>query len=213
MTLPAPSFDRVARIYRWAEYLSLGFLLERTREHHLPALTDRRQALILGDGDGRFLVRLLRQNPNLQALAIDTSATMLQLLRSRCAFAADRLQTRQTSALFVDAPSGTDLVTTHFLLDCFTQSEVETLAQRLAAQLAPDSLWLVSDFAIPHNSLLRPLASLYIRTLYLAFRLLTGLRTTHLPSPQSALIRAGFERIARHERIFGLLYTELWLRP
>jgi SAM-dependent methyltransferase len=213
MTQRSPNFDRVARIYRWAEYLSLGPLLERTREHHLPALTDRRHALILGDGDGRFLARLLHQNSTLQALAIDTSATMLQLLRMRCAFAADRLQTQQTSALTLHPPPGTDLITTHFLLDCFTQPEVDALTQRLAARVAPGTLWLVSDFAIPAHPFLRPLASLYIRVLYLAFALLTGLHTTHLPDPQSALTSAGFTRIAHHQRLFGLLYTEVWLLP
>jgi ubiquinone/menaquinone biosynthesis C-methylase UbiE len=209
---PSPNFDRVARLYRWAEYLSLGTQLERTREYHLPALTDRRHALILGDGDGRFLAHLLRQNPALQAIAIDTSATMLKLLRSRCSFATDRLQTQQISALTVDVSADTDLVTTHFLLDCFTQPDVDALTRRLAAQLAPGAVWLVSDFAIPTAPLLRPLARLYVRGLYLAFSLLAGLRTTHLPDPQSSLSSAGFVRIGRQERLFGLLYTELWQR-
>jgi SAM-dependent methyltransferase len=206
----SPNFDPVARIYRWAEYLTLGPLLQRTREHHLPALMDSRQALVLGDGDGRFLARLLESNSALHATAIDTSAAMLDLLRSRCAFAANRLQTEQLSALLVDAPPRTDLVVTHFLLDCFTQPEVDALAQRMAAQLAHGTLWVVSDFAVPPKPLLRDLARLYIRLLYIAFGLLTGLQTTRLPDPQSALSRAGFLRIERSERLFGLLYTELW---
>ena len=84
MTPNPPNFDSIARIYRWAEYLSLGPLLVRTRNHFLPQLTPCRRALVLGDGDGRFLARLLQQNPDLHALAVDTSATMLHLLRERC---------------------------------------------------------------------------------------------------------------------------------
>jgi hypothetical protein len=208
----APNFDRVGRLYRWAEYLSLGQFLEHTREHHLPCLLDRRRALVLGDGDGRFLARLLHQNPNLQALAVDTSAVMLHLLRSRCHFAAARLETLQTSALAVDAPPATDLIVTHFFLDCLTQPEVDRLTRHLAPQVAPGTLWLLSDFALPPNPLLRPVAALYIRCLYLAFALLTGLRVRHLPDPQAALTNAGFELLARHERLLGLLYTELWQR-
>ncbi|MCU1248095.1 MAG: methyltransferase type 12 [Edaphobacter sp.] len=60
-----PSFDRIARPYHWLEYLTLGKALERCRNHHLPQLLDRRHALVLGDGDGRFLAQLLKQNPNL----------------------------------------------------------------------------------------------------------------------------------------------------
>jgi hypothetical protein len=207
-----PNFDRVASIYRWAEYLSLGPILERTREHFLPQLADRHRALVLGDGDGRFLARLLHQNPTLQALAVDTSAAMLHLLTQRCHFASARLETLQASALHIDAPPATDLIVTHFFLDCLTQPEVDRLTHHLAAQVAPGTLWLLSDFALPPNPLLRPLAALYIRGLYLAFALLTGLRISRLPDPQSALTNAGFKLLARHQRLSGLLYTELWQR-
>jgi hypothetical protein len=241
-----PNFDRVARIYRYAEYLTLGPLLQRTRTHFLPQLPPRHQALILGDGDGRFLTRLLASQPQLHALAVDTSATMLHLLRHRCHPHADRLQTLQASALDLFPPSkasspttsgypepsgsgliaplekeaggdpglqpwiSTDLITTHFFLDCLTQPELNTLTQTIADHTAPGTLWVLSDFGPPHPRLLRPLAALYIRALYLAFRILTGLRVTHLPNPQSALTAAGFDRIARHDLLHGLLYTEIW---
>jgi hypothetical protein len=104
-----------------------------------------------------------------------------------------------------------DLIVTHFFLDCLTQLEVDRLALRLAI-VRPGTLWLLSDFGPPSPKLLKPLAALYIRALYLAFRILTGLRTHHLPNPQSSLASAGFTRIARHERLFGLIYTELWQR-
>ena len=94
-----PNFNPIARPYRWLEYLTLGPILQQTRLHHLPSLTQQKSALVLGDGDGRFLSKLLSQNPHLQAEAIDTSATMLQLLRQRCAPYTDRLQTHQTNAL------------------------------------------------------------------------------------------------------------------
>jgi hypothetical protein len=76
--------------------------------------------------------------------------------------------------------------------------------------LEPDTLWVISDFALPPAPWLRPLASIYIDLLYLAFRLLTGLRVSRLPEPQAAFRSAGFFRIARHEWLGGLLYTEIW---
>jgi ubiquinone/menaquinone biosynthesis C-methylase UbiE len=214
MNPPQPNFDRVARIYRWAEYLSLGPLLIRTRTRYLPQVAHSRRALVLGDGDGRFLARLLQQNPSIHALAVDTSAKMLHLLRQRCLRAAPRaaLNTLQASALEITPSRDTDLIVTHFFLDCFPQPEVDALTERIAAQVQPGTLWLLSDFAVPSSRILRPLAALYIRALYLAFRVLTGLRTTRLPDPHEALARAGFMRITRHERLCGLLYTELWQR-
>jgi SAM-dependent methyltransferase len=196
----APSFDPVARIYRWAEYLTLGPLLQRTRTHFLPQLADRRRALVLGDGDGRFLAKLLAQNPTLHATAVDTSEQMLQLLRSRCDF--ERLETIHADALTIAPPPGTDLIVTHFFLDCFTQEEVNALALKLAQ---PGVLWLVSDFRASD-----PISRAYVRSLYFAFRILTGLRITHLPDPAAALSAAGFHRIAHHPSLGGVLYTELW---
>jgi len=204
-----PNFDRVARIYRWAEYASLGPLLQRTRTHFLPQLMDRRNALVLGDGDGRFLERLMRQNPQLHATAVDTSATMLQLLRQRCGDAA-RLRTLQVSALEVEVLRGVDLVVTHFFLDCLPQADVEMLAQRVAAKTEQGTLWLLSDFQVPERPVVGPLSKLYIRGLYLAFGVLTGLRVRSLPDPQGALKRAGFTCIGRHEKLRGLIYAEIW---
>jgi ubiquinone/menaquinone biosynthesis C-methylase UbiE len=205
-----PNFDRVARLYRWAEYLTLGPLLQRTRTHFLPQLPPIHNALILGDGDGRFLAQLLRTQPTLQALAVDTSAAMLHLLRRRCQPFSARLQTLQASALTFAPMAAPDLITTHFFLDCLTQPEVDSLTLNLASTLAPGVLWLLSDFGQPHPRALRPFAALYIRALYLAFRILTNLRVTHLPDPQTSLSRAGFHRIARHDRLCGLIYTEIW---
>jgi SAM-dependent methyltransferase len=196
-------------VYRWAEYASLGRTLERAREFFLPRLVECRSVLALGDGDGRFLARLLRQNREAKAVAIDTSAAMLGLLRGRCG---SRVITRQGSALEATAEAGTDLVVTHFFLDCLTQEEVDGLALRLAAQVQRGALWVVSDFGVPRVGWLRPLAAVYVRSLYLAFRILTGLRVTRLPDPQRALAGAGFEPLERREFLLGLIYTELWQR-
>src|ERR1700759_3335682 len=79
-----PNFDRLATPYRWMELLTFGPLLQQTRTHFLPHLFDRRQALVLGDGDGRFTAELLRRYPNIQVHAVDGSAAMLHALTHRC---------------------------------------------------------------------------------------------------------------------------------
>ena len=228
--MTTPNFDRIARAYRWLEYLTFGPLLERTRNHYLPHLHACRQALILGDGDGRFTARLLAENPTLQADAVDLSAKMLGLMRlrvphpreapgpptgrtrpvgwSRVGFE-NQLRTHHTDARTFTPTTAPDLVVTHFFLDCLTQREVETLIARLATTLQSNALWLVSDFRIPSGPLRWP-ARAYVRTLYLAFRILTGLRVTHLPDHGTPLRRNGFVRISTCTRFFGLLTSELW---
>jgi ubiquinone/menaquinone biosynthesis C-methylase UbiE len=207
------NFNLIARPYRWLEYLTLGQALEHCRLHHLPQLFPQTSALILGDGDGRFLAQLLTQSPHLYADAVDTSPTMLHLLRQRCAAtapdAATRLQTHQTNALTYTPTRTYDLVVTHFFLDCLTQPELNTLITRITPSLSPQALWLVSDFQIPAGPIRLP-AKLLVRTLYFAFRVLTGLRTTRLPNHEAPLTQAGFHRIAQHQSLFGILTTQLW---
>lgn len=211
MTRQLADFDWIARPYRVLEYLTLGRMLERTREYFLPLLRDSTHALVIGDGDGRFLAKLLHANPRLRATATDSSATMLELLCRRCNPFAGRLQTQQSDARLTlprtDKPY--DLVVTHFFLDCLKQDELLDLVQRVKPLLVPCALWVVSDFRIPAGSLYLP-AWLYVRGLYLCFRILTGLRTTRLPNHASAMRDAGFVCIGRKYLLAGLLAAEIW---
>ena len=217
MNAAEPSFDRIARPYRWLEYLTLGRALETCRLHYLPELLAHnpacQRALVLGDGDGRFLAQLLMQNPQLHVDAVDTSAMMLELLRQRCEATAPnavtRLRSHHANALTVSLEGPYDLVVTHFFLDCLTQSELQSLITRITPALTPNALWLLSDFRTP-SGLMRLPAMALINTLYFAFRILTGLRTTHLPNHSMALAQAGLTRIFQHISLAGLLTTELW---
>jgi SAM-dependent methyltransferase len=208
-----PNFNLIARPYNWVEHLALGNALENCRTHYLPQLLDRRHALVLGDGDGRFLAQLLKHNPQLHADAVDTSTTMLHLLRQRCEAAtpnaALRLRTHHANALLYPLNGSYDLIVAHFFLDCLTQPELNTLITRIAEHLHPGALWLISDFRIPPGPLRLP-ARLLIRSLYLAFRFLAGLRTTRLPDHATPLTQSGLTRIAHQHRLAGLLTTELW---
>lgn len=208
-----PNFDRVARIYRWAEYASLGSLLQRTRRYFLPALRECRRAMVLGDGDGRFLAKLMAQNALMQAVAVDTSAAMLELLRRNCVRAAANAEERQTlvraSALETMPAEDTDLIVTHFFLDCLTQAEVETLCGRVVARLENGALWVVSEFRIPEGTMRWPARAL-VRGLYIGFRMLAGLRTAELPDHTRALRAAGFVKVAQRLSLAGVLTAEVW---
>lgn len=207
------NFNRIAKPYRWLEYLTLGRALERCRLHFLPELLQQKNSLVIGDGDGRFLATLMAANRNLQANAVDASANMLHLLSKRCeASASDvsaRLRIQHASALAFVSNGPHDLVATHFFLDCLSQSDLEHLILRIVPTLAPGALWVVSDFRIPQGFMRLP-ARFIVRFLYLGFRILTGLRTTRLPNYTTPLIQAGLTRIKCHYSLAGLLTTELW---
>ncbi len=208
-----PNFDLIASAYRWMEYLSLGNLLERTRFRPLEAgsLDDSRSALVLGDGDGRFTARLLRSNPGLRVTAVDASAGMLRLLHRRCAPFRHRLSVQQCDARAFLPESRFDLVVTHFFLDCLSDREVHELVERIAPALEPGAQWVVSEFAVP-DGWFKWLAWAFVRGLYLAFRLLTGLRVTRLPRYAVALEEFGFRRLSAKKLLGGVLVSEVWQR-
>lgn len=207
----------MARVYRAMEYASFGPMLERCRFFFLPELRDARRALVLGDGDGRFLARLLGACPALHADAVDGSPAMLRRLRERAVGtgAGERVTTACADLRgYRPERRGYDLVATHFFLDCLTDEECRQLAARVRPTLAPGAHWVVSEFEVPEGDALRAgLCRLTIAGLYAAFRVLTGLRVRRLPEWREALRQAGLIRRQRRAWLGGLLVAELWELP
>lgn len=209
--IDGPDFDSVARAYRWMEYLSLGTMLERVRFWALDAglLDGATRVLVLGDGDGRFTARMMARNVGVEVEAVDLSAEMLRLLERRCLAFGPRLTTQRGDARLLQLEAGADLVVTHFFLDCLQQEEVGALVRRIAAGLTPGASWVVSEFCVPRGWLLIP-ARLLVRGLYLAFRVLTGLRVTRLPDHARELRACGFGVVAERRFLGGLLVSQVW---
>ncbi len=209
---PAPDFNRLVRLYRWMEYASFGPWLWWCRCAFLDDLRNRRHALVLGDGDGRFTARLLRLNPGLHIDAVDASPAMLRALARRASPYADRLRTHCADLRLW--PSETDepydLIVTHFFLDCLDPDEICSLAARLRAAASPTALWVVSEFAVPSAGVERMLARPIVSGLYRAFGWMTGLVVRELPDHGAALREAGFSLQKNRVWLGGLLASQIW---
>jgi ubiquinone/menaquinone biosynthesis C-methylase UbiE len=207
-----PNFDNLARFYRWMEKVTFGQSLWRCRCRFLDELRDCRNALALGDGDGRFTARLLQQNPHIQIEAVDASSTMLRTLQRNAGVHSDRVRTHQADARQWEPGDATyDLIVTHFFLDCLTTEEVATLAERLRPCTTNQTKWVVSEFAIPQGWFGMLVAWPLVNGLYLSFKLLTGLRTSRLPRHRTALSNAGFVLDRKSSALGGLLLSEIWV--
>lgn len=210
---PAPDFTRLARLYRWMEYLSFGPWLWWCRCAFLHDLYGCRHALILGDGDGRFTARLLGVNPAIRIDTVDASPAMLGALERRTAAHAARLRIEQADLRAwqpaADAPRY-DLIVTHFFLDFLTTEEVAALAVKLRRAAAPGTLWIVSEFAIPPAGAGRMFARPIVAGLYGAFGWMTGLAVRSLPDYEAALRLAGFSLERNRPWLGGLLVSQRW---
>lgn len=211
MNAPA-NFNRLSRAYRWLEWATFGPWLMSCRCAFLDRMRSSRAALVLGDGDGRFTARLLNKNPLVQIDAADASQAMLHALVRNAGVHAKRLRMHRSDARKWEPPGAPyDLIVTHFFLDCLTTGEIAALATRLRACVTPSALWVVSEFAIPRGWFGWLVARPLIATLYLAFRLLTGLQIRRLPEHRTALGQSGFILARLHHSLGGLLVSELWV--
>jgi hypothetical protein len=206
-----PNFDRLARIYRWLEWLTFGPLLSRCRSAFRDRLSHRRRALILGDGDGRFSAALLRTNPAIQIDALDGSRAMLSQLVRRAGSHANRVKVcRADARAWEPSGPGYDLIVTHFFLDCLSTDEISSLAVQVRASVLPDALWVVSEFTVPPGSYGKVVARPLVAFLYRAFGWLTGLQIRSLPDYRHALGVAGFQVVEQRRFLGGLLVAEAW---
>jgi len=197
--------DSIARWYRWMEYAAFGNTLQQRRTAFLADVADARRALVLGDGDGRFLSRLVEQSALAQIDYVDLSRRMLELAQARAG--TGRVTYHQADALEIALPErGYDLIVTHFFLDCFDESTVEALVDRVAVAACPHARWLVSEFRRTWWS--RPL----LASLYFFFRITTGLKTRCLIDHRPVLMRHGFRMVRGESAWRGLLSSELWVR-
>jgi Methyltransferase domain len=211
------SFDRVARPYRWLEYLSFGPWLGRCRSAQLDHLSPARCALLLGDGDGRFLARLLSTNLSLTADVIDSSRSMLRLLDRRVRRSGPRARRRicphHADALEWEPVGSYDLIVAHFFLDCFFPQQLEQLLDRVLPHALPGAQWVISEFAIPRNPFAAWLAGGVIGLLYRAFGVLTGLGVRTLPDYAAAFRRRGLTLSQDRRFLAGLLCSQVWSVP
>jgi SAM-dependent methyltransferase len=204
--------DRIARSYRWLEYAAFGRTLIRARFDYLAYTTTARRVLILGEGDGRFLARLLRRNRQANVTVVESSGRMIELAQSRVP-RSDRLRVDfYRLDAFADAlPDGPfDLAVSHFFLDVLTPRGAQAVIDKVTARLAPGATWLVSEFQVPPRGIRRQHARLWLAAMYRFFSATTGLGASRLPDYRAALESRGWTEVEHRERRFGLIRSQVW---
>lgn len=201
---------RLARWYRWIEYAAFGRALELRRFAFLPHLVSARRVLILGEGDGRTLARLLTVAPMARFDVVELSPEMISLARRRTN-QSDRIGFHCRDARTENWPAEHyDAIVTHFFLDCFSEADARWLIRKLAYTLKPGGAWLISEFAIPNSGWLRLQAQLWIWTMYRFFHMTTGLSAKVLPPIADLMREAGMRRVKQETRRGGLIISEIW---
>jgi ubiquinone/menaquinone biosynthesis C-methylase UbiE len=207
------SFDPLAPAYRWMEFVLAGEKLQRCRTAFLNHVADARDILILGEGNGRFLVECAQVSSSARITCVDESARMLELAKQRLerVGSSRNVQFLRYDALTWVPPRGAfDLIVTHFFLDCFRPDQLEKLLASLAYACRPGARWLLADFQIPDRGLARWRAAAIHQLMYAFFRLATRLPARRLTAPDPMLKSAGFVLKQRMVAEWQLLHSDLW---
>jgi ubiquinone/menaquinone biosynthesis C-methylase UbiE len=208
------SFNTLAPYYRGMELALAGGVLQRCRTSFLAETKHSRHALLLGEGPGRFLVELLRANPDVEVTCVERSPRMIEA--ARCDLTASelaRVRFEQVDALTWQPPQTVfDLVVTHFFLDCFRCEELGKLIAKVAASTTDDARWLLADFRLPEHGWRKWRAKTVLTLMYAFFRFTTGLSAAQLTSPSGFLEASGFRLADQQLANFGLVHSDLWRR-
>jgi len=208
------SFDALAPHYRWMEFVLAGSKLQRCRTAFLSQVTHCQNVLIVGEGNGRFLLECRRALPQASITCVDASARMLALARAR--LRAGGLNLLHTEWVHADVLAWTpsrhafDLIVSHFVLDCFRPEQLERVIAALADAARPEAVWLLADFQVPAQGLRRRRAQLIHWMMYAFFRLFTHLPARTLTVPDAALRANNFALRERQFSEWGLLHTDRW---
>jgi SAM-dependent methyltransferase len=208
------SFNTIAPAYRTLETIAFGNTLQRARIACLDEIGSPRRALIVGEGNGRFLAAVLQRHPLIRIDCVDSSERMLDLARRHVLDTA-RDEIKRVAFLCEDIRSWRpndryDLIVTHFLLDCFSTQQVGLIVAKLAQAAAPNAIWLLADFTIPKGGFARGHASAWLAAMYWFFRCVAGIEARELVDPSPFLRVEGFTLARQHLFRLGMVKSELW---
>jgi ubiquinone/menaquinone biosynthesis C-methylase UbiE len=210
------NFDRLAAHYHWMETFFAGGLMQRCRTRFLSRTGHCRQALLVGEGTGKFLAELLRSNPHIRVTCVEHCQGMIEQMRRRLVaekLDGSRVEFRRMDALdWSPPPEKSDLLVTNFFLDCFRAEQLRELVPLLAESTTGDAIWLVADFCEPQGGWRRWRAKIILAVLYAFFRLTTSLSARRLTPPDPFLAGAGFNLVERRLVSFGFAHSDFWRR-
>jgi len=209
------NFDGVASSYLFLETITFGNQLQKCRTSMISHLTNSKRALVLGEGNGRFLEAFCKANPLAEILVIDESPRMLDLAKRRIANANppinNQIEFRCANVFEILPLSGTfDLIVCNFFLDCFTSSEIGHLMGLFRQMLFGEGLLVVGDFRKP-NSIFGKIIGLFIlKFMHIFFKKTAGISATELTDLHAILLERSFQKAVEKKLFFGFLNSSIW---
>ena len=188
-------FDKLAPWYGLLESLLFGSRLQEMRCAYLDQLTDVGTVLLVGEGTGLFLKRLLKTNPEATVSVVEPSAEMIDQCRNRVPRDDSRRVTFHKSTLLeFEFVQRFDALCTFFFWDCFDEDQLRMMLPAISKFHKPESFWIDVDFfETPKDSPGINLRHfLLLRMLYGFFGLATGIEARSVVDIEPMAKQNGF---------------------
>ena len=195
-------YDTVASFYDALAGLIFGDVQLQAQEYLLSHIPPNSNVLIVGGGSGWILDAINKLHPSgLTITYIDASRGMMALAKQRATaghsitFIADSIENIKLG------DGSFDIVITPFLFDNFTAPDCKSIFVKLHKALNGNGAWLFADFRQPvlwkHKLLLK--------TMYLFFGIIAGIKAKQLPGTDSLFAEAGYTQVAQREYWDGFI--------
>lgn len=213
------NYCRTARIYQLLESLFIGPSLLQARVAQLSQLgraAPIEHALLVGEGNGSFLLPFVRRFPKTRITVIDQSAAMLRIAQSRLAAAG--LQSTEIEFIVADVTTlrlparRYDLLVTQFFFDNFSTPKVQQIMAQLEQASTAQARWLLADYCLPGNGWRAWRAKIWLRLLYSFFGLVADVPVRALPEIEAAIAATSFQCIERRSLCGAMLFSACYTR-
>jgi ubiquinone/menaquinone biosynthesis C-methylase UbiE len=207
------TFDRVARFYPLLEQAVFGSKLSQARRFFIPRIVDGRNILLLGEGNGRFLLEAMKVNRLASFTVVDSSAQMLASAARRIANLDYGLAVALIHADIFNWRSPVeyyDRIVTNFFLDVFLPPHLRQLVEIISSLSTEKTLWINVDFG-PECRSLRQKILMWAQ--YRFFRILTGIEAPRLIDPLPFIQEAGWEILEERSLESGWITARLLSAP
>ncbi|MEK9772887.1 MAG: class I SAM-dependent methyltransferase [Opitutae bacterium] len=209
------NFDKVAPFYSFLEKIAFGNKLQVARIAFLERLTRSQNILLIGEGRGRVLAEILRNNSQATITVVESSSSMVYMIKKtvqpdelkRVTFVNSSFQKFFCRKKF-------DAVCTCFFWDCFSEKELRSGLSQMHKLTQSKGLWINVDFAfLPSSSVFSNLPHKFtLHILYGFFQISCGLTVNNLTPIGPIASQVGFELAESLKFNAPSLSSEIYLR-
>jgi ubiquinone/menaquinone biosynthesis C-methylase UbiE len=173
------NYNSIAPFYDFLSKAVFGTAIVNAQRFLIQMIPPKSIVLIVGGGTGWILEEICKvHQEGLQIVYVEPSEKMIAISRKRNA--AGNKVSFINDAIPEAALNGSfDAVITPFLFDNFSGQTAQRVFDKIDRLLAPEGLWLFTDFQLVRKSVLWQLIMLKI--MYLFFRIVCRIEAHHLP--------------------------------